>query len=67
VSASPSESPSPSSSPSASAAPYSGVLKRYDGTSWVKEPLKTYTGGSFQSKSLYYWDSLAWVEVDISG
>lgn len=66
---SPSESPSqsPSSSISPSSAPYGAILKRWDGSTWVKEPLKVWNGSAWVSKPLYYWDGSTWVDVDTTG
>lgn len=46
---------------------YYGVLKRWDGGAWVKEPLEVYLSGSWQAKPLKRWDGSAWKEVDITG
>lgn len=66
---SPSASLSPSQSPSASISPssaaYGAVLKRWNGSSWVKAKLKTNTGSNV-FKPLYVWEN-EWVEVDIYG
>jgi len=59
-----SESVSPSSSPSAG---YDASLYRWDGSAWVLAKLNTYTGGSFQNKTMSYWDGSAWKSVNITG
>lgn len=45
---------------------YYGILKRWTGLAWVKEPLKVYTG-SWVSKPLKVWDGLIWQSIDITG
>lgn len=46
---------------------YYGVLKRWNGTTWIKEPMKTYLAGSWQSKTLKIWDGTSWKEIDTTG
>jgi hypothetical protein len=46
---------------------YYGILKRWTGATWVKEPLKTYLSGSWQTKPLYRWDGSAWKLIDTTG
>lgn len=46
---------------------YYGILKRWDGSAWVKEPLEVYLAGSWQAKPLKIWDGTAWKEVDATG
>lgn len=46
---------------------YYGILKRWTGSAWVKEPLKTYLAGTWQSKPLKRWNGSAWVTVDTTG
>ena len=46
---------------------YFGVLKRWTGSVWIKEPLKTYLSGLWQTKTLKYWSGTQWLEVDITG
>lgn len=46
---------------------YFGILKRWTGSIWIKEPLKTYLAGSFQSKPLKRWDGGEWKLVDTTG
>lgn len=45
---------------------YFGILKRWDGSLWVKEPLKVYLG-SWQTKPLKRWDGTEWKLIDITG
>ena len=51
----------------ASGVTYFGVLKRWTGVAWVKEPLKTYLAGSFQSKPLKRWNGSEWKLIDTAG
>lgn len=46
---------------------YFGVLKRWTGSLWIKEPLKTYLSGSWQSRPLKRFDGSAWKTVDTTG
>jgi hypothetical protein len=46
---------------------YYGILKRWAGASWVKEPLKVYLAGLWQTKPLKYWDGTAWRLIDTTG
>ena len=46
---------------------YYGVLKRYNGSNWVKELLKTYNGSSFITKSLKIYNGTSWVLIDSTG
>jgi hypothetical protein len=46
---------------------YYGVLKRWTGLAWIKEPLKTYLAGSWQTKPLYRWDGAEWKLIDTTG
>lgn len=45
---------------------YFGILKRWAGAAWVKEPLKVYLG-SWQSKPLKRWNGTEWKLVDTTG
>ena len=45
---------------------YYGILKRWTGSTWIKEPLKIYLG-SWQTKPLKRWDSSQWREIDTTG
>ncbi len=45
---------------------YFGILKRWNGATWVKEPLKVYLG-SWQAKPLKRWDGAEWKLVDTTG
>ena len=44
-----------------------GILKRWNGASWIKEPLKTYNGATWTSKPLKVWDGATWQLIDITG
>ena len=46
---------------------YSGILKRWTGATWVKEPLQTFLAGSWQSKPLKRWDGSSWKLIDTTG
>ncbi len=46
---------------------YFGILKRWSGSIWGKEPLKMYLAGSWQSKKLKRYDSSEWKIIDTSG
>lgn len=46
---------------------YYGILKRWAGATWIKEPLKTYLASSWQSKPLKRWDGTEWKEIDSTG
>jgi len=46
---------------------YSGILKRWNGSAWVKEPLKYWNGSSWATKPLKRYNGSAWVSVDITG
>jgi hypothetical protein len=50
----------------APSATYYGTLKRYNGATWVKEPLKRYAG-SWVAATLKRWTGAAWVQVDTTG
>jgi len=45
---------------------YYGILKRWTGSAWIKEPLKVF-GGSWQSKRLKRWNGTGWKEIDTTG
>lgn len=47
-------------------ATYFGVLKRWTGSTWIKEPLKVYLG-SWQSKPLKRWNGSEWKLIDTTG
>jgi len=51
----------------ASGATYYGILKRWTGGTWLKEPLKTYLASSWQSKPLKRWTGTEWVLIDTTG
>jgi hypothetical protein len=52
----------------ASAGPtYYGILKRWTGAAWVKEPLKRWTGSTWVAATLKRWTGTAWVAVDATG
>ena len=44
--------------------PSGGVLKRWNGSSWVAGLLKTYLGGSWQGAILKRWTGSEWLTVD---
>lgn len=46
---------------------YYGVLKRWNGSIWVKESLRVYLEGSWQSKTLKRWSGSEWKLVDTIG
>lgn len=46
---------------------YYGILKRWTGAAWVKEPLKTYLASTWQAKSLKRWDGAQWLTIDTTG
>jgi hypothetical protein len=46
---------------------YYGILKRWTGAAWVKELLKVYLAGSWQTKPLKFWDGSQWRLVDTTG
>lgn len=45
---------------------YYGILKRWTGSVWVKEPLKVFSG-SWVTKPLKRWNGTEWVQVDATG
>jgi hypothetical protein len=46
---------------------YFGILKRWDGSAWVKEPLKRWNGSAWANATLKRWNGSAWVLVDATG
>jgi len=44
-----------------------GVLKRWNGSAWVKSLLKAYISGSWQTKPLKRWTGTEWLEIDATG
>jgi hypothetical protein len=46
---------------------YSGILKRPNGSNWVKAKLKNYNGSSFVVKQLKRFDGTNWLDVDNTG
>jgi hypothetical protein len=46
---------------------YYGILKRWSGSAFVKEPLKVFMGENWQGKPLKRWSGTAWLQVDIVG
>lgn len=46
---------------------YFGILKRWTGLAWVKEPLKTWLAGSWQAKPMKRWSGTEWLLVDTTG
>jgi len=53
--------------PSGGPPTYYGILKRWTGAAWIKEPLKTWLASSWQSKPLKRWTGVAWVTIDTTG
>ena len=47
--------------------PSGGLLKRWNGSSWVKALLKVYLSGAWQGKILKRWTGTEWLSVDASG
>jgi hypothetical protein len=45
---------------------YYGILKRWSGTNWMNESLKTYLSG-WMTKPLKRWNGTNWIEVNIGG
>ena len=46
---------------------YYGILKRWTGGAWVKEPLKRWTGAAWVAATLKRWDGSEWKLVDTTG
>ena len=46
---------------------YVGVLKEYNGASWVKKPMKVCVGGSFVAKPMKMWTGSDWSEINVTG
>lgn len=46
---------------------YYGILKRWNGASWIKEPLKYWNGSTWATKPLKVWDGATWQLIDITG
>lgn len=46
---------------------FAGILKRWDGGTWVREPLKVYLSSTWQSKPLKVYLDGQWKDVDITG
>jgi hypothetical protein len=46
---------------------YYGILKRWTGATWVKEPLKYWNGSIWATKPLKVWDGATWQLIDITG
>ena len=44
-----------------------GILKRWTGSAWVKEPLKRYNGATWVDAVLKRWTGSAWGLVDTTG
>ena len=44
---------------------YGGILKTWNGASWVKKKLYEYNGATFVQKPLKMWNGSAWVLIDI--
>jgi hypothetical protein len=43
---------------------YFGVLKRYNGSEWVKTSIKTFKDGEWITPRLHYFDGDVWQEID---
>ena len=46
---------------------YYGILKRWTGAAWIKEPLRRWTGAAWVAAVLKRWDGAAWKLVDTTG
>lgn len=46
---------------------YAGILKRWNGSAWVKSILKVWNGTSFVEKPLKIYSDGSWGNVDTSG
>ena len=46
---------------------YFGILKRWNGSAWVKAKLKRYNGSTFENATLKLWNGSAWGGVDTTG
>lgn len=46
---------------------YSGVLKRWNGTAWVRAKLKRQSGSFIQVTNLKRWNGASWVLIDANG
>jgi hypothetical protein len=46
---------------------YFGILKRWTGGTWAKEPLKVFVGGTWQAKPLKRWNGSEWKLIDTTG
>lgn len=47
--------------------PYWGVLKYYNGLSWVKAKLKVHNGSTWVQKTLKVWDGSQFQTIDTTG
>lgn len=46
---------------------FAGILKRWNGSAWVKAKLNRFNGASQVAGNLKRWDGAAWVAVDATG
>jgi len=46
---------------------YDGVLRRWNGASWVKAKLRRWTGAVWADAVLKFWDGSQWGLVDTTG
>jgi hypothetical protein len=46
---------------------YYGILKYWTGAIWERGLLKSYNGGSFVAKPLKLWDGAIWQDIDATG
>jgi hypothetical protein len=46
---------------------YYGILKRWNGATFIKEPARVYTASGWQDKPLKRWSGTAWLLVDTKG
>lgn len=46
---------------------YSGILKRWSGTTWIRAKLKRQSGSFIQVTNLKRWTGTSWVLIDVNG
>jgi len=46
---------------------YYGILKRWNGAAFIKEPVRVYTASGWQDKPLKRWSGTAWLLIDTKG
>jgi len=49
------------------AAAFQGILKRWNGSAWVKAKNKNWNGSAWEQKPLKRWTGTEWAEVDATG